>query len=169
MMMEMMNGTAAPSTATVSLGQVIENLVQRTYHELMVLGELLPRKTDMERKLEVFGYASRTRMLLVRLLALVKWASSAGKVDKCNAIMAYLDRQANLLVATADSLSVMSRGTLVKSTLPNFHLPAAAEILTTAKYSRVPRLDEKRPSYLNVEVQSSLKFWRPSYFSFFEV
>ena len=41
---------------------------------------LLHRKTDMERKIEIFNFASRTRMLLVRLLALVRWASSASKV-----------------------------------------------------------------------------------------
>ena len=40
------------------------------------------RKTDMERKIEIFNFASRTRMLLVRLLALVRWASSASKVCK---------------------------------------------------------------------------------------
>ena len=56
-------------------------IVQRTYHELSILAELLPRKTDMERKIEIFNFASRTRMLLVRLLALVRWASSASKVN----------------------------------------------------------------------------------------
>ena len=35
----------------------------------------------MERKIEIFNFASRTRMLLVRLLALVRWASSASKVN----------------------------------------------------------------------------------------
>lgn len=71
----------------------------------------LPRKTDMERygsqfhqvidslfaniveqilslwigfrKIEIVQFASRTRQLFVRLLALVKWASNAGKVEKC--------------------------------------------------------------------------------------
>ena len=64
----------------VSLSVLIEMIVQRTYHELSILAELLPRKTDMERKIEIFNFASRTRMLLVRLLALVRWASSASKV-----------------------------------------------------------------------------------------
>uniref|UniRef100_A0A6I8NGQ5 Mediator of RNA polymerase II transcription subunit 14 n=1 Tax=Ornithorhynchus anatinus TaxID=9258 RepID=A0A6I8NGQ5_ORNAN len=43
----------------------------------------LPRKTDMERKIEIVQFASRTRQLFVRLLALVKWANNAGKVEKC--------------------------------------------------------------------------------------
>lgn len=48
----------------------------------------LPRKTDMERKVEIVQFASRTRQLFIRLLALVKWASSATKVDKCSVSMA---------------------------------------------------------------------------------
>ena len=43
----------------------------------------LPRKTDMERKIEIVQFASRTRQLFIRLLALVKWAASASKVEKC--------------------------------------------------------------------------------------
>ena len=35
------------------------------------------------RKIEIVQFASRTRQLFVRLLALVKWANSATKVDKC--------------------------------------------------------------------------------------
>lgn len=73
-------GSAGPPQ--VSLALLIEFLVQQTYHELTVLAELLPRKTDMERKVEIFNFASRTRMLFVRLMAVVKWASSASKGKK---------------------------------------------------------------------------------------
>ena len=78
----------------VSLSLLIEFIVQRTYHDLTVLAELLPRKTDTERKIEIFNFASRTRMLFVRLLALVKWAGSASKVDKCVSIVNFCDRSA---------------------------------------------------------------------------
>jgi mediator of RNA polymerase II transcription subunit 14 len=83
---------------------LIEYLVQKIYHELNVLAELLPRKTDMERKVMIFQFASRTRMLFVRLLALVKWASSASKVDKCNKIMDFLDRQSSLFTDLQESM-----------------------------------------------------------------
>ena len=136
MMSMSMNGGGG---GQISLSVLIDFLVQRTYHDLVVLGELLPRKTDMERKVEIFNYSARTRMVLVRLLALVKWAGHASKVDKCNSIQMYLDRQGGLLTETADSLARMARETLVRATLPNFHLPAAVEVLTTGKYSRVPR------------------------------
>ena len=128
----------------VSLSVLIEMIVQRTYHELSILAELLPRKTDMERKIEIFNFASRTRMLFVRLLALVRWASSASKVDKCASIVMFLEKQSGLFLDTADQLAGMARETLVRATLPNFHLPAAAEILTTGSYSRLPRCISER-------------------------
>ena len=128
----------------VSLSVLIEMIVQRTYHELSILAELLPRKTDMERKIEIFNFASRTRMLFVRLLALVRWASSASKVDKCASIVMFLEKQSGLFLDTADQLAGMARETLVRATLPNFHLPAAAEILTTGSYSRLPRCIQER-------------------------
>ena len=123
---------------------LIEYLVQKVYHELNVMAELLPRKTDMERKVMIFQFAARSRMLFVRLLALVKWASSASKVDKCNKIMDFLDRQSMLFTDTADSLAQMARETLVRATLPNFHLPAAVEVLTTGYYSRIPKCVRER-------------------------
>ena len=78
-------------------------------------------------------------MLFVRLLALVKWASSASKVEKCTKIMDFLGRQSLLFTDSADALHQMARETLVRATLPNFHLPAAVEVLTTGYYSRIPK------------------------------
>lgn len=36
----------------------------------------------MERKIEIYNFAARTRQLFIRLIALVKWANSVSKVDK---------------------------------------------------------------------------------------
>lgn len=52
------------------------------FTSLFYLSFRLPRKTDMERKIEIYNFSARTRQLFVRLLALVKWANSASKVDK---------------------------------------------------------------------------------------
>lgn len=129
---------------SISLGMLIDFIIQRTYHELTVLAELLPRKTDMERKIEIYNFAARTRQLFVRLLALVKWANSASKVDKSARIMAFLDKQSLLFVDTADMLARMARETLVHARLPNFHIPAAVEVLTTGTYSRLPTCIKER-------------------------
>lgn len=103
-----------------------------------ILLSRLPRKTDMERKIEIYNFSARTRQLFIRLLALVKWANSASKVDKSAHIMSFLDKQSLLFTETADMLARTARETLVHARLPNFHIPAAVEILTTGTYGRLP-------------------------------
>ncbi|KAJ8004670.1 hypothetical protein DPEC_G00138730 [Dallia pectoralis] len=127
-----------PATQGVRLSLLIEFLLQRTYHEITLLGELLPRKTDMERKIEIVQFSSRTRQLFVRLLALVKWASNAGKVEKCAMISSFLDQQALLFVDTADRLASLARDALVHARLPSFAIPFAIDVLTTGSYPRLP-------------------------------
>ncbi|XP_060689533.1 mediator of RNA polymerase II transcription subunit 14 [Hemiscyllium ocellatum] len=135
---------AAAATAAVAaspgvrLSMLIEFLLQRTYHEITVLADLLPRKTDMERKIEIVQFASRTRQLFVRLLALVKWASNAGKVEKCAMISNFLDQQAFIFVDTADRMASLARDALVHARLPSFAIPFAIDVLTTGSYPRLP-------------------------------
>ncbi|XP_059480317.1 mediator of RNA polymerase II transcription subunit 14 isoform X2 [Neocloeon triangulifer] len=133
-------GQEARGGSSVSLSLLIDFMVQRTYHELSVLAELLPRKTDVERKVEIYNFSARTRQLYVRLLALVKWASGASKVEKSTMIMQFLDKQSMLLVDTADMLTRIARDTLTHARLPSFHIPAAVEVLTTGTYSRLPAI-----------------------------
>uniref|UniRef100_A0A4X2JSE2 Mediator of RNA polymerase II transcription subunit 14 n=1 Tax=Vombatus ursinus TaxID=29139 RepID=A0A4X2JSE2_VOMUR len=104
----------------------------------MVLTDLLPRKSDVERKIEIVQFASRTRQLFVRLLALVKWANNAGKVEKCAMISSFLDQQAILFVDTADRLASLARDALVHARLPSFAIPYAIDVLTTGSYPRLP-------------------------------
>ncbi|KAG6452582.1 hypothetical protein O3G_MSEX007707 [Manduca sexta] len=146
---------------SISLAMLIDFIVQRTYDELTVLAELLPRKTDMERKIEIYKFSARTRQLFVRLLALVKWASSATKVDRSAHIMAFLDKQALLFVETADVLARVARETLVHARLPTFHMAAAVEVLTLGTYSRLPAVIRERlvppPSLTPTERRSTLR------------
>lgn len=131
-------GPGPQGGGSIPLGTLIEYALQRTYHELTVLSELLPRKTDMERKLEIFQFASRTRQLFVRILALVKWANSVSKVDKCADICNFLEQQSMFFIDTADFLHKMSKETLVTARLPSFSLPCAIDVLTTGTYPRLP-------------------------------
>ncbi|KAK0132385.1 Mediator of RNA polymerase II transcription subunit 14 [Merluccius polli] len=128
----------APASQGVRLSLLIEFLLQRTYHEITLLADLLPRKTDTERKIEIVEFASRTRQLFVRLLALVKWASNAGKVEKCAMISGFLEQQAFLFVDTADRLASLARDALVHARLPSFAIPFAIDVLTTGSYPRLP-------------------------------
>uniref|UniRef100_A0A3Q3IFE7 Mediator of RNA polymerase II transcription subunit 14 n=1 Tax=Monopterus albus TaxID=43700 RepID=A0A3Q3IFE7_MONAL len=118
-----------PATQGVRLSLLIEFLLQRTYHEITLLAEL---------KIEIVQFASRTRQLFVRLLALVKWASNAGKVEKCAMISSFLDQQTILFVDTADRLASLARDALVHACLPSFAIPFAIDVLTTGSYPRLP-------------------------------
>ncbi|KAG7252455.1 hypothetical protein CRUP_033318, partial [Coryphaenoides rupestris] len=122
-------GAPPPATQGVRLSLLIEFLLQRTYHEITLLAEL---------KSEIVRFASRTRQLFVRLLALVKWASNAGKVEKCAMISGFLDQQAFLFVDTADRLASLARDALVHARLPSFAIPFAIDVLTTGSYPRLP-------------------------------
>lgn len=133
-----MTEVAQPTANRVSLTQIIELGVQKTYHDLTVLAELLPRKTDFERKVEIVNFAERTRQLFIRLLALVKWASGASKIEQCMDIVSFLDKQALLFINTADNMANIARTTLVQARLPSFQLPCAVEVLTLGTYSRMP-------------------------------
>ncbi|XP_067950998.1 mediator of RNA polymerase II transcription subunit 14-like [Watersipora subatra] len=136
-----MDGQMVPNGAqqgNIALSTVIDFSLQKAYHELMVLSELLPRKTDMERKMEIVQYAYRTRQLFIRVLALVKWAKNGCKIDQCMAISNYLDQQAMLYIDTADRLSKLARGTLVQARLPSFSIPVAVDVLTSGTYPRLP-------------------------------
>ncbi|XP_069951708.1 mediator of RNA polymerase II transcription subunit 14-like isoform X2 [Cherax quadricarinatus] len=131
-------GSMGGQMGTISLGALIQYINQRTYSDLLNLAEILPRKSDMEKKVDIVQYAQRTRQLYVRLLALVKWAASASKVDKCCHIMALLEKQNSLFTDTADKLYHMTKENLVRARLPHFHIPAAVETLTTGSYDRLP-------------------------------
>uniref|UniRef100_A0A8C8LPL9 Mediator of RNA polymerase II transcription subunit 14 n=1 Tax=Oncorhynchus tshawytscha TaxID=74940 RepID=A0A8C8LPL9_ONCTS len=121
------------ATQGVRLSLLIEFLLQRTYHEITLLGEL-----GLLIKIEIVQFSSRTRQLFVRLLALVKWASNAGKVEKCAMISSFLDQQAFLFVDTADRLASLARDALVHARLPSFAIPFAIDVLTTGSYPRLP-------------------------------
>lgn len=133
-----MGELAQPGANRFSLTHIIELGVQKTYHDLTVLAELLPRKTDFERKIEILHFSERTRQLFMRLLALVKWAGSASKIEQCMDIVSFLDKQALLFINTADNMANIARTTLVQARLPSFQLPCAVEVLTLGTYSRMP-------------------------------
>ena len=59
----------------------------------------------------MFHFSSRTRMLFACLLALIKWASTAGKVEKCSNIVMFLGKQSNMFMETANQLAIMARET----------------------------------------------------------
>lgn len=52
--------------------------------------------------------------------------------------MSFLDNQNMLFIETADMLARISRETLIRARLPNFHISAAVDVMTTGSYKRLP-------------------------------
>lgn len=52
--------------------------------------------------------------------------------------MSFLDKQSMLFIETADMLARTSREALIAARLPNYHITAAVEVLTTGNYGRLP-------------------------------
>ena len=82
-----------PAQGTIPLSVLIDFVVQKTYHEITVMADILPSKNDQARKTSIVNFCSKTRQLFIRILALVKWASSVTKVVRCSDISTFLDRQ----------------------------------------------------------------------------
>ncbi|KIH42804.1 hypothetical protein ANCDUO_27207 [Ancylostoma duodenale] len=115
---------------TISLNYLLDFAIQQIYHEITVLSELLPKKLDGDRKISLVQFAHSTRMLFVKLLAVVKWVKSSKKFESCAAICYLLDQQSQYFIETADRLVTISREELVMARLPAFQVTAAVDVLT---------------------------------------
>ena len=94
----------APNMAnmTVSLSQLVDLSIHKAYHELVILAEILSTcKDDLSKKHQIVNFVKRTRRSFIRLIALVKWAQSVSKINKCTAIRDFLDEQSFYFTDTA--------------------------------------------------------------------
>ncbi|TGZ63489.1 hypothetical protein CRM22_006897 [Opisthorchis felineus] len=128
-----------PRPDAVPFSVLIEFICQKIYTDLMRLVDLLPSKTDLEKKIEIATFFSRTRHLIIRLEALIKWSNNASKVDKCEKISNFLEEQSFFLINTANTLSRLLRETLVGARLPPFAVLLAIDIFTNRTYTRLPK------------------------------
>lgn len=91
------------------LALLLDFAVQNTLHQLILLTELLPRKSETDRKISVVTFAHSTRQIFVKLLAIVKWIKQSKKFEPLTAIRYFLDQQAMHFVDTADRLVLIAR------------------------------------------------------------
>uniref|UniRef100_A0A8C5E7J2 Mediator of RNA polymerase II transcription subunit 14 n=1 Tax=Gouania willdenowi TaxID=441366 RepID=A0A8C5E7J2_GOUWI len=130
-----MNQKGCVALKITFLGLFLSTIIWLSSRSMLTISFL---SFEILRKIEIVQFASRTRQLFVRLLALVKWASNAGKVEKCAMISSFLDQQTILFVDTADRLASLARDALVHARLPSFAIPFAIDVLTTGSYPRLP-------------------------------
>ena len=114
---------------SISLGELLHQLIQSTYHDLSQLSELLPTKSDIERKIQLAKFARKTNHQFIRLLALANWASSPETSNSLATFTAHLDTQSRIYIETADLLYIQEKEDLRGSELPQFCIVSAIDIL----------------------------------------
>jgi mediator of RNA polymerase II transcription subunit 14 len=126
------------SPPSINLDVLLDFAIQQTFHELTVLSELLPKKKETDRKISVVQFAHSTRVIFVKLLAIVKWVKISKRFEPLSNICHFLDEQAKIFVNTADSLVELARTKLVIARLPVFQITQAVDVLTLGTYPRLP-------------------------------
>ncbi|CAF1028589.1 unnamed protein product [Rotaria sordida] len=143
------NPPILPMHDKTPLSRLLEAAVQKTYHELYTMADVLPNKTNIERKKELVKFACRTRQLFIRILAVVKWATTAGKVNACETIQHFLENRARLIRETSDCLAQLARLKLLDARLPNFPITDAVDALTLGSVNFLPeRLSEATTPFI---------------------
>lgn len=94
---------------TVSLAVLMDFAIQQSLHELTILSEMLLVKDQPERKKAIVQFAHATRLMFVKLLAVVKWLKQSKKFDRLSGICYVLDQQAMCFIETADKLFELAR------------------------------------------------------------
>ena len=142
----------------VNLATLIDFLVQKVYNDFTILSDLLPRKSDIDRKIEIIQFMKKARSQFIHILGLLKWVSSVNRVNICQNISKYLDEKNENFIYTADTLHHVSKETLQQAKLLNFPLPTAIDVLLTGDFSRLP-FTIKESLLEHMPIESSDKEW----------
>ncbi|GMT33178.1 hypothetical protein PFISCL1PPCAC_24475, partial [Pristionchus fissidentatus] len=129
---------------TIPLGTLIDFAVQQIFHEVTVLTELLPKKQESDKKVSVIQFAYNTRLLFVKLQAVVKWLKRSKRLDACSSICYFLEQQSAMFVETADRLVNLARDELICARLPIFQVTPAIDVLALGTFPRLPSCIKSR-------------------------
>ena len=142
---------------TISLSVLLDFAIQQALHELTILSEMLLEKDQPERKKAIVQFAHATRLMFVKILAIVRWLKQSKKFEPLSSICYVLDQQAACFVDTADKLCELARVELqharfvsnipklyiriyILFRLPLFQVSTAIDVLTTGTYPRLPMI-----------------------------
>lgn len=97
----------------IALSYLLDFSIQFTYHELSILTELLQKKSESDRKISLAHFARSTRLIFMKLYALVKWVKKSKKFEELDNICFFLDQQSEYFVETADRFAHVARAELI--------------------------------------------------------
>ena len=120
----------------IPLSYILDGAIQRSYHQLMIMTDMLQATSDKERKIKIVAYSCKTRLLFMRIYALVKFLKSAH-INVTN-ILSFLDQQSFIFVDTADFLYHLAKVKLVNARLPSFSISTSVDVLNSGSYHGLP-------------------------------
>lgn len=123
----------------VTIGDLVERVIQRARAELEALCDGNPGRPDAERRAELARFAHRTRQRLARVAVLERWATKSAKIAlvATNA-HAMLRAHDEAFAKLADGLFHLHQQ-LEWARAPMWDLPGALEVLCNGNYGFLPR------------------------------
>ncbi|EJU03986.1 MED14-domain-containing protein [Dacryopinax primogenitus] len=122
----------------VPLREIIARLVQKSYEDLQNLIEVLPSKSDVERKHAIRDYGSHTRKQVVKALVLTRWARDSAVVQRCQDVRFFLQVQNGQFREASQRLYAIKEG-FMGARSRQWDLLTAIDVLSTGKYLRLPK------------------------------
>lgn len=98
---------------SITLNYLLDFAIQFTYHEFGILTELLQKKSEADRKISLAHFTRSTRLIFLKLFAIVKWIKKSKKFEQLDSISFFLDQQSGYFVETADRFVQIARTELV--------------------------------------------------------
>eukprot|EP01129_Flabellula_baltica_P014129 TRINITY_DN670_c0_g1_i1.p1 TRINITY_DN670_c0_g1~~TRINITY_DN670_c0_g1_i1.p1 ORF type:complete len:913 (-),score=182.12 TRINITY_DN670_c0_g1_i1:2454-5192(-) len=133
----------------VLLSTVTHALIESINEQMRNLIEKLPSMLDPDRKYALVKFFRKTRVQLVRLLILVKWAKDNSVVDRIREMMDFITEQDYSFLTTADKLYELRAMKLRNAVAPPYDVITAVDVLGSGTFPRLPSFIKN--SYLNVD------------------
>ncbi|KAI6192426.1 Mediator of RNA polymerase II transcription subunit 14 [Aphelenchoides bicaudatus] len=129
---------------SIALSYLLDFAIQFTYHEFSILTELLQKKSESDRKISLAHFARSTRLIFLKLFAVVKWAKKSKRFEQLDDISYFLDQHSGYFVESADRFVQISRSELIFSGLPLYQVARATDVLSKGTYINLPQAIKKR-------------------------
>ncbi|OAF65260.1 hypothetical protein A3Q56_07030 [Intoshia linei] len=152
------------TTDIISLNMLITNTCHKIFNNLSLLSDLLVKKTNHERKMELLKFTKESRILLCRLTAVIRWISNNEKVMKCFKTNHFINTQMMNIHSTYQTMIHFGNLIMPSSQQPSYPINVALQVLLTGNYklpSSIMGLKEpdiKRDQNLIKKLNNIIKF-----------
>ncbi|KAI6192425.1 Mediator complex subunit rgr-1 [Aphelenchoides bicaudatus] len=123
---------------TVSLSALLDLAISSTNRDFQVLIEALQKKTEADRKVAILQFSDTTRVVFLKLYALVKWLKASKKFEQLSNICYFLDQLSDYFIESADSFVQIAREELIFARIPLYHISTAIDALSLGTFPRLP-------------------------------